>query len=474
MTPNPLEPDPETLKRWTDTVVTYALDHVAGLSRMPSWDTEGADAVVRAMHEPVPEKGRALEDVLARLDPAVTKSFNAAGPGYLAYIPGGGIPTAGLADLIACFTNRFVNATPPAPALAEIEKVTLGWLAQIMGMPDGANGVFTSGGSISNLAAIVAARVALLGEEFADGVMYFSEDTHACIPKAAKIAGFPERAFRRVPVDARRRLVVADLERMIADDKAAGRRPFLVVANAGTTNTGAVDPLPEMLAIARRHGLWAHADAAYGGFFRIAERGETLLPAIGDYDSMTLDPHKGLFLPYGTGVLLMRDPEALRRAHRSSAAYLQDVTTDQPLGFTDYSPELSRDFRGLRLWLPFQVHGVAAFRAQLTEKLALARRAYDALRSEPLLAMVDEPQLSIVAFSARPPAGHALDANAFGAELLRRVNARKRVFMSSTTIEGRYVLRICVLSFRTHEERIDDAVTGLLEEARALAAGVVA
>ena len=336
-------------------------------------------------------------------------------------------------------------------------------------MPQGANGIFTSGGSLSNLAALVAARSEKLGEDFQDGTLYYSEDTHACVAKAAKVAGFPQRALRVVPVDARRRMRVDALERQLDADRAAGMRPFFVVANAGTTNTGAIDPLPAILDVCRARGLWAHVDGAYGGLFRIAEGGDALLPRLGEFDSLTLDPHKCLFLPYGTGALLMKDPEALRRAHATSASYLQDVTAGEALGFTDYSPELSRLPRHPRVAAAHAARG-GAFRDQLTEKLALTRWAYDRLRAEPLFEVFDEPQLSVVALAARPPQGHALDANAFGAEVLKRVNARKRVFMSSTAIDGRYLIRICVVSFRTHEDRVRDAVEALVEEARALAA----
>jgi aromatic-L-amino-acid decarboxylase len=336
-----------------------------------------------------------------------------------------------------------------------------------MGAPKGTSGILTSGGSISNLTAIVAARTAKLPEDFLGGTILCSDETHLSVLKAARIAGFPARNVRRLPVDARFRLDPGALERAIADDRAAGRAPFLVVANAGTTNTGAVDPIPAVLDVARRHDLWVHADAAYGGFFRLVPGGEALLPGLGECDSITLDPHKGMFLPYGTGSLLVRDPETLRRAHAVEASYLQDVTAggNEP-SFTDLSAELSREFRGLRLWLPLVLHGVALFRAELAEKLALARRAHERLAAEPLLEMLDEPQLSIVAFTARPPRG---DANAFGAELLRRVNARRRVFLSSTLLRGRFVLRICVLSFRTHQDRVDEAVEALIAEARALA-----
>jgi len=464
----PIEPDDATLSAWLRETTEYAFRQMSGAAKQPSWNTEGAAAVVeRVRKETLPERGTPLSEVLATLDPAIQASFTTTGPGYLAYIPGGGLPSAAMADLIACATNRFVNVDLAAPALAELERTTLRWLAELMGMPEGANGIFTSGGSLSNLAALVAARSEKLGEDFHDGTLYYSEDTHACVAKAAKVAGFPLRALRVVPVDARRRMRVDALEKMLDHDK----RPFFVVANAGTTNTGAIDPLREILEICRARGLWAHADGAYGGLFRIAEGGDALLPGLGAFDSLTLDPHKCLFLPYGTGALLMKDPEALRRAHATSASYLQDVTAGESLGLTDYSPELSRDFRGIRVWLPFMLHGVAAFRDQLTEKLALARWAHGELAREPLFEMFDEPQLSVVALAARPPHGHALDANAFGAEVLKRVNARKRVFLSSTAIGGRYLIRICVVSFRTHEERVRDAVQALVEEARTLAAG---
>jgi len=288
--------------------------------------------------------------------------------------------------------------------------------------------------------------------------------------KAARVAGFPARAVRTLPVDARFRLVPGALERAVEEDTRAGRRPFLVVANAGTTNTGAIDPLPEVAAIARRHGLWFHVDAAYGGFFRLAPEGAALLAGIEQADSITLDPHKGLFLPYGTGCLLVRDPGALRRAHASEAHYLQDVADDDgAVSFTDLSPELSRDFRGLRVWLPIMLHGLGAFREQLSEKLALARWAHAELRDEPRLLLLDEPQLSILAFRVRPPAGASdAEADALSAELMRRVNAGRRVFLSSTVIGGRHVVRLCVLSFRTHQDRVREAVEAIREAARAL------
>ncbi len=460
----PLEPASAELRRLIDACAEFVVEQIEILPTLPSCDVEGAEPVAAAFVEPPPEDGHAIAAILERLRPAVAKSFNTAGPGYLAFIPGGGIPAAALADFVACAINRFVGVVAAAPALARIEAQVIAWLASLMGYPKESGGILTTGGSLSNLTALVAARADRLPEDFLSGTIYLSEETHLSMIKAARIAGFPDRGVRAVPVDRRCRMRPDVLEAMIREDRSKGLRPFLVVANAGTTNTGAIDPLPEIRDIARRHALWAHADAAYGGFFRLVPEGAARLGGIEAYDSITLDPHKGLFLPYGTGCLLVRDPETLRRAHAGRAGYLQDVGLGGGApNFTDLSPELSRDFRGLRLWLPIQLHGLRAFRMQIQEKLDLARDAHTGLRNEPLLEMLDEPQLSIVAFAARP--------DDRGPELLRRVNARGRVFLSSTTLGGRYVLRLCVLSFRTHADRVRDAVVAVKEEVRRLPRG---
>jgi len=466
---HPLEPEGPELRSLTEACVRFVLQQVESLADQPSADVSGARAVAQTFKEAVPESGQDIEPLLDRLRGAVAKSYNAAGPGYLAYIPGGGVYAAGLADFIGCTVNRYVGVAAAAPVLAQIEETTLRWLAGLMGYPASAGGILTSGGSLSNFSAIVTAREALLGDDLALGRLYVSEDTHHCVAKAARLAGLRTANVVVVPVDARRRLVPEALAEAVARDKQAGLRPFFVAASVGTTNTGAVDPIRAIVDVARPMGLWVHADAAYGGFFRLVRDGDRLLDGIEACDSITLDPHKGLFLPYGTGCLLVRDMEALRRAHHGSAQYLQDAEAelDGP-SFAELSPELSRDFRGLRLWLPIQLHGLGAFRAQLQEKLDLARWAYDELSQDPLFEMLDEPQLSIVAFRLRGPGP---EADTRGAEVLRRVNNRGRVFLSSTRIDGRYVLRICVLSFRTHEDRIKDAVTALREEARALSAG---
>jgi aromatic-L-amino-acid decarboxylase len=208
--------------------------------------------------------------------------------------------------------------------------------------------------------------------------------------------------------------------------------------------------------------MWVHADAAYGGFFRLAGSGPGLMPEIESCDSITLDPHKGMFLPYGTGCLLVRDPEALKRAHSMDAEYLHDVRAQEQPNFSDLSPELSRDFRGLRIWLPLVLHGVGAFKDAIEEKLVLTRWAYEELRADSRFEIIDEPQLSVIAFRLK---GEGEASDALNEDLQRRINARGRVFLSSTKLDGRYVIRLCVLSFRTHMDRVRDAVEAIRAEA---------
>lgn len=461
MTSRPLEPDLDDFDAMTRACVAFVRDQLASIADQPASDTDDAEALRAAFREPPPAKGEPMHALLARLGPAVAKSFNTAGPGYLAFIPGGGVYAAALADYVALATNRYVGVAKAAPALAEIEATTVRWLASLMGYGPASGGVLTSGGSMSNLLAIVTAREIMCGEAFADALIYASDETHHSVLKAARFAGFPASAIRRVPVDARFRMDAAALERAIEQDRAGGRKPMLVVANAGTTNTGAIDPIADIAAIARRHGMWTHADAAYGGFFRLAETCAAVLAPLSECDSITLDPHKGLFLPYGTGCLLVKDAIHLRRAHAGEAAYLNDVASeDDAINFSDLSPELSREFRGLRLWLPLKLHGLDAFRAQIEEKLALARLVYDELSRDERFEVLAPPELSIVAFRMRDRDDRA------NAELLRRINARKRVFLSSTVLHGRLTLRVAIVSFRTHEDRIREAIASIRDEAR--------
>ncbi|HEU4355277.1 MAG TPA: aminotransferase class V-fold PLP-dependent enzyme, partial [Actinomycetota bacterium] len=313
--------------------------------------------------------------------------------------------------------------------------------------------VLTSGGSMANFSAVVAARHAKLGEDFTDGRYYVSEQAHASVTKAATLAGFTSRNVRIVPTDVELRMAADALRSMVEEDVAAGHRPFLVAPSAGTTNTGAIDPLDAVADVAEAHGMWMHVDAAYGGFFILTERGRERFRGIERADSVTLDPHKGLFLPYGTGALVVRDGENLRQAHYEGAAYLQDLATAGELpNYSEYSAELSREWRGLRVWLPLKLHGISAFRGALDEKLDLTQILHEGLKAIPELELPWSPQLTVVPFRLRDD-----DAEA-NRRLLDRINASKRVFLSSTLVHGDYTIRACIVVHRTHRDRIDECI----------------
>jgi aromatic-L-amino-acid decarboxylase len=375
-----------------------------------------------------------------------------------------------VADLIADVTNRFVGVWMAAPGLVQIEANVGRWLCEMVGYPPSTLGLLTTGGSMANLIALVTARRERLPEDFLSGVLYTSDQAHHSVQKAALLAGFPPANVRAVPTDERFRIRLDALAEAVAADRAAGRRPFFLVVSAGTTNTGAVDDLEAAAELARAEGLWLHVDAAYGGFFVLTERGRLALRGLERADSITLDPHKGLFLPYGTGSVLVRDAGALRRAHSVHAEYLPPVPEDPD--FVDYStvsPELSRDFRGLRVWLPIKMHGIGAFRRALDEKLDLAAWAADQLREVPGVEIVAEPQLSLLAFRVVRPGFDETAANDLNRRVMEAVNARRRVYITNTISRGRFLIRICVLSFRTHMDRMQMAIEDIraaIEEQR--------
>jgi len=433
-------------------------DFVDSLPSQPAADTdaEGGAALARSLREPLPEEGQPFEELLELLlSRVVPKSFNTAGPGYIAYIPGGGLLQAALADLIANVTNRYTGVWAAAPGMVQLETNVLSWFSDLAGYPPEARGFFTTGGSLSTLSAVVTARHERLPADFLKGTLYASAETHHSLHKAALLAGFPSANVREVSADERFRVRLDELERRIREDRASGLQPFFLVGNAGTVHTGAVDDLSALADLAARERLWLHVDGAYGGFFLFTERGKQAMAGIERSDSLALDPHKGLFLPYGTGALLVRDGAALRRAHSVHASYLPAMREDSDfVDFCEISPELSKAVRGLRVWLPFKMHGAGPFRRNLDEKLDLALWATEALRGIPGIEIVAEPQLSLVAFRLAG-GGDLEEENRANRELMARINARNRVHLTGTVLnDGRFVLRICVLSFRTHLDRM--------------------
>lgn len=466
----PLDPPPAMLAGWLDEACAYLVDHLSRLGDLPARGLVGdeATAITAAVGRPIadaPDPG-GLVSLLGRLEQATRVSYTAPGPGYLAYIPGGGLPASAVADLLASGLNRYTGVSPAAPALLELEADVLRWLCSIVGYGSGAWGLLTSGGSLATFCGVVTAREARLGDDhdLRDARIYVTAQAHHSVGKAVRLAGFGRQTLCAVGVDEDLRMDPQALAARIDADRAAGRVPCLVVIAAGTTNTGVIDPLEAIADVCAERGVWLHVDAAYGGPFVLTERGSRRLAGIDRADSITLDPHKGLFLPYGSGCLLVREGRYLAQAHAAEADYLQDLGDAGTPSPHAYGPELSRPFRGLRLWLPLQLHGVAAFRRALDEKLDQTEWATRRLRELAAAGLPIEilrpPDLTVVVFWRRRGEGVSLEENnRANAAWLERINARDRVLLTSTMLPGpdgpQFVIRICVLSFRTDMPRME-------------------
>ena len=386
----------------------------------------------------------------------INHGFNTAHPGFLAFIPGGGLVTSALADWFVKTSNRYGTAYFASPLLAELEYRVIQTFAAWVGYGEQSAGVLTTGGSLANFTAVVTARRAMLPEDFLDGVLYCSDQTHHSVMKAANLAGFSKRNIRVLPSDENFRLVPEALAERITQDRQQGMTPFMVIASAGTTNTGSIDPLVAMADICQNEGLWYHVDGAYGGAFVITEEGKEKLTGMERANSITLDPHKGLFLPYGTGCILVKDKETLFAAHEMRGDYMPDLDRERAhLDPFSLSVELSREHRGLKVALPFLLHGVQAFVDELDEKLALTKYLYQELEAHGDVELLNDPDLTTIAFRVK---GASEEQNR---QVMDSINERGKVYLSGTILNDQFALRISILSHRTHREEIDSAISEL-------------
>jgi aromatic-L-amino-acid/L-tryptophan decarboxylase len=466
-----LEFSPDDMRRMSRVVADRAIDHIATLPVQPACGDVHVEDLARRLREPPPEEPTALEPLLdALFDEWIPRSFTAPGPGYLAFIPGGGLFPAALADFIADATNRYTGVWQAAPLLVQLEANALDWLGRWMDFPGATRGLFTTGGSMANFNAILCARERHLGRDIRRGVMYTSTQAHHSILKSARLAGVFEDRVRSIDVDGEFRMRVDALADAVRRDRADGLTPFLVVSSAGTTNTGAVDPLEALADLCATEGLWHHVDGAYGAFFYLDPALRPLLAGLPRADSLTLDPHKGMFLPYGTGALLVRDGAALRAAHHvPHAGYLPTLPDEDE--FYDpsvHGPDLSRGFPGLRVWLCVKLFGAARFRAAIAEKRQLAVEAAARVSRIPGIVIDAQPQLSLFAFHLSWPGATLADENAATRELMDGVTARGRVMLTGCVVDERYLGRVCVLSFRTRQDRIDACIDDIETEAAAI------
>lgn len=459
-----LEETPAERRALTARVVAFADEVLDGLASRRVFTT-GPGARDELVALGVPEQPADLERVMDLVAREIDgPGLQAASGGHLGYIAGGGIYPGALGDYLAAVTNRYAGVHYAGPGAVHCENLLVRWMCGLVGYPEKALGTLTSGGSIANLVAIVAARDArgVRARDVERSVVYVTDQTHHCVRKALAIAGLAEAPLRAVGMDPSYRMDPGALAAAVAADRAAGLAPFLLVASAGTTDAGALDPLAELADVAEAEGMWYHVDAAYGGAFLLVDGMRERLGGIERADSVVIDPHKGLFLPYGSGAVLVRDPGHLRPSHGMRGVYLQDAADalDEPSP-ADLSPELTRHFRGLRMWLPLQLHGLARYRAALEEKVLLARLFYERVQ-ELGYEVGPAPDLSVVMFRRVPRDGS--DETESNRRLLAAILDDGRVFLSTTTIDGVFWIRVAVLCFRTHRDRIEAVLEVLARE----------
>jgi aromatic-L-amino-acid decarboxylase len=467
-----LEISPDEFRRLAEKVTQLTADYLRELDSRPIFPSTTGEESERLFHTPLDEKGvgagalEGLQDVI--------KHSRAQNARFFGYVLGSGEPVAAVADLVASVLNQNVTAWRSGPAAVTIERTVVGWLAQAIGCP-GFRGSLTGGGSSANLMALAMAReTKMSGNEAGvrsgpQGMIYASEEVHMSIPKSVALLGIGRKNLKLIPTDQDFRMIPAELEQAIEQDKKEGKIPIAVVASAGTVNTGAIDPLPEIAAIARRHELWMHIDGAYGALAATAAPNK--FNGLDLADSLSLDPHKWLYQPLDCGCLLYCGVNAAHAAFAHTGEYAKTLTNDPVEGFAFFeeSLELSRRFRALRLWLSLRYHGLKAFRAAIQKDLDLAQRLASAIANQPRLELMASVELSAICFrhvGINPLAEEEL--NRHNAAILKRVVQRGHVYLSNATLRGKFCLRACIVNHRTTEADVDSVIPEVMTAAQAL------
>jgi glutamate/tyrosine decarboxylase-like PLP-dependent enzyme len=447
-------------------------DHLEGIRTRPVWQQMPPTAR-DSLRAPLPRGPGSLADAYRTLqDNVIPYTVGNPHPGFMGWVHGAGTPVGMLAEMIAGALNANVGGRNQAPV--EVEHQVSSWMASLFGLPANARGVFVTGTSIANFMGVVVARTAMLGRDVrAQGLAahgdlraYASTEAHGCIAKAMDMAGFGTDALRSVRVDAAGRMDLDDLAAQVDADRRNGLKPFLVVASAGTVNTGAIDPLDALAGFAREHAMWLHVDGAYAALGMLAPDVAPLLAGIARADSIAFDFHKWGQVPYDAGYFMARDGDRMLDAFAAPAAYLQRAGRGLAAGTAwpcDVGPDLSRGFRALKTWLTFQVYGADAIGRSISATCALARQLAERIAAEPELELAAPVTLNIVCFRYVSPDGERVNR-----EIVLSLYDEGRVAPSATTLDGRYAIRAAIVNHRTGPADIDALVDAVLRAGRRL------
>src|SRR6266487_5057681 len=449
-----LEPSADEIRKWSNSVAQLMIEYLEGLRRRPVYRHTSSREIRSRLDPALPVKGTDFDSLLNVFQETIVRfSRQNAHPRMLGYVQSPGTPIAVFADLLASTLNANLTIWRSAPAPVDLERLTIDWIRQILGFKTGAGGLFVSGGSMANLIGIAMARQT---KDYSSAPLrlYASSETHFSVAKAAALLGIGRENVRYVAVDERFKIRVDDLVAKITADLEAGYVPFCVVANAGTVNTGAVDPLVEIREIANRFQLWMHVDGSYGAFAVLAKSARGLFAGLERADSIALDPHKWLYLPVDVGCVIYRAPEITRAVFAHEAEYTRIIgeEADEAFAFWDYGPELSRRFRALKVWMLLKGVGVSALSEAIENNLACARHLESMVRASDDFEMAAPVELSIFCFRHMPvqlrnESPKTIDA--FNERLLVALQRDGSSYLSNATLGGRFALRGCVLNYRT-------------------------
>jgi len=453
---DPLGLDAEAMRAYGYRTVDMLVQRLTDPSIPPLQRASPAEMRER-LGGPPPTAGQDFDAILERLDRDVLPFMSRGDhPGFLAFIPFCGTWPGALGDFIASACNIYAGSWMESAGPTQLELDVLGWFKQWIGYPPDAGGVLVGGGSAANLTALACAREAIAGQMSDDLVGYVSDQAHSSLARAARVLGFRPEQLRVLPSDAEFRLAPRALAAAMDADLRAGRKPIFVSATAGTTNTGAIDPLGALAELCRARSVWLHVDAAYGGFSTLTERGRELLAGIEMADSVTLDPHKWLYQPYECGALLVRDDHALRTAFQMTPDYLQDSFAGDEVNLSDRGVQLTRSSRAIKVWVSLQYFGVDAFAAAIDRSLDLAQRVCERVENSDALELMAPPSLGVVCFRRLfPDAADGDEVDGHNAGLVVALERSGLGLVSSTIVRGRYALRVCVLNHTTGADDIE-------------------
>jgi aromatic-L-amino-acid decarboxylase len=441
-------------------VIDLLVEHFEELPEKPATRKADRPSLETRLRKAPPEHGTDALEVLDQLQRDVFSNImHTDHPRFFAFVPSPSNFVSVMADALASGFNVFAGTWLEASGPTQIELVTIDWLRQVCGLPDSAGGLFVSGGSMANMTALAVARHIKLGNRIENAVVYFSDQTHSSIERGLRVLGFQDNQMRQIRSDDCFRLDISALERAIKTDRAAGRVPFCVVANAGTTNTGAIDPLLTLADCCRQEELWLHVDGAYGAAAVFCERGQALLAGLARVDSMSLDPHKWLFQPYEIGCVLVREERWLKETFHILPEYLEDIEgKEEEANFCDRGIQLTRGFRALKLWMSLQVFGRSSFQEAINRGFELAEVAEAAVRELSDWEVVTPAQMGIVTFRCLPDGLSPEELNWLNRELVEEMIADGFAMVSSTVLREQTVLRMCTINPRTTEADVKETI----------------